>query len=59
MHQSFLSTAPLGSGNSGAFNFSVFQARVKSPALRGQICCKIPAKCPGSPEDDNNVELFQ
>ena len=32
---------PLGPGNSGAFNFSFFKA-----ALQGQICGKIPAKCP-------------
>ena len=25
MHQSFVSTAPLGQGNSGAFNFSVYK----------------------------------
>ena len=51
MHQSFVSTAPQGTGNSGAFNVSVL-----SPALRGQICGKIPAKSPGSPETGNNVE---
>ena len=32
---------PLGPGNSGTFNFSLFKA-----ALRGQICGKIPAKRP-------------
>ena len=30
MHQSFVSTAPLGPGNSSAFNFSVFKARLKA-----------------------------
>ena len=52
MHQSFVSTAPLGLGNNRAFNLSVF----KSPALQGQICGKIPAKSPGSSEADSNVE---
>ena len=32
---------PLGPGNSGAINFSFDKA-----ALRGQICGKIPTKCP-------------
>ena len=41
MHQSFVSPAPPGPGNSGAFNFSIF---------------KTPAKSPGSPGADNNVE---
>ena len=40
MHQSFVSTTP-----------EVFKAW-----LRGQICGKVPAKSPGSPENDNNVE---
>ena len=47
MHQSFVSTDPLGSGNSGAFNFSAFKARLKA---RG----KVPAKSPGYPEAENN-----
>ena len=49
---------PSGPRESGAFNFSIFQyvlkkfilwkqrSPAKSPALWGQICCKIPAKCP-------------
>ena len=43
MNQSFVSPAPLGTGNSGAFNFQ-FQSFGKSPALRDQICGKIPSK---------------
>ena len=31
MHQSFVSTTPLGPGNSGAFYFSNFKALVKAP----------------------------
>ena len=30
IHKSFVSTAPLGPGNSKAFNFSVFEAQLKS-----------------------------
>ena len=30
MHQSFVSTAPLGPGISGAFNFSLFKAPLKA-----------------------------
>ena len=30
MHRSFVSPAPLGLGNSGAFNFSIFKARLKA-----------------------------
>ena len=51
MHQSFVSPAPPGPGNGGAFNFSFCKARLPS-----KICGKIPAKSPGSPEADNNVE---
>ena len=56
MHQSFISPTSLGAGNSGSFNFSIFKAPLKNPALRGQLCGKIPAKSPGSPESDHNVE---
>ena len=49
MHQSFEFTAPLGPGNSGAFNFPIFKAPLKSPALPDQICGKIPAKSPRTP----------
>ena len=54
MNQSFVSPAPPGPGNGGAFNFSFFKARVKAPP--GKISGKIPAISPGSPEADNNVE---
>ena len=57
MHQSFVSPAPLGQGNSGAFNFSIFKAPVKAwPCGVRFVVGKIPAKSPGSPEGDNNVE---
>ena len=56
MHQSFVSAAPLRPGNSGGFNFSIFKAPVKARPCGGQICGKTPAKSPGSPENDNNVE---
>ena len=45
MHQSFVSPAPSGPRNSGAFNIN-FQSPAKSPALRGHICGKSPAKSP-------------
>ena len=45
----------MGPGNSQAFNFSVLEPR-KKPGITGQICGKIPAKSPGSPETDNTVE---
>ena len=48
-HQSFVSSAPLGPGNSGAFNFSIFKFQI------GKILI-IPAKSPDSLEADNNVE---
>ena len=56
MHQSFVSPAPPGPGNGGAFNFSFFKARVKARHRRARFVVKIPAKSPGSPEADNNVE---
>ena len=57
MHQLFASSAPIGPGNSGAFNFSNFKALLKARhVLWGQICVKFPAKSPGSPEADNNGE---
>ena len=52
MHQSFVSLAPIGPGNSRAFNFSIFKALVK--AWHGGI--RIPAKSLDSPETENNVE---
>ena len=30
MHQSFVSPVPVGPGNSGAFNFSIFKALLKA-----------------------------
>ena len=45
MHQSFASPALPGLGNSGALNFSIFKNFGKTPA-----------KSPGSPGADNNVE---
>ena len=57
MHQSFVSPAPLGPGNSGAFfNFSIFKARLKARHCGARFIVKIPAKSPGSPEADNNLE---
>ena len=56
MHQSFVSPAPPGPGNGGAFNFSFFKSPGESSAPPGKICGKIPAKSPGSPEADNSVE---
>ena len=46
MHQSFISTAPKGQGNSNAFNFSILKP-AKCPALRGHICDKVPANSHG------------
>ena len=54
MHQSFASSAPPGPGNSGDFNFSIFKARLKARHCKN--FGKTPAKSPGSPGADNNVE---
>ena len=54
LHQSFVSMAPLGSGSSGTFNFTVFNA--KCYKHWGQICGEIPAERPSSTEAYKNVE---
>ena len=40
MHQSFVSQAPLGSGNSGAFNFSIFKAPLKARLCEARVVVK-------------------
>ena len=49
--QSFVSTTPLGPGNSGAF-----KARIKAQQGGVIFCGEIPAKSHGSPEADNYME---
>ena len=49
MHQSFVSTAPLGPGISGAFNFSIFKAPLKAPHSGAKILVKSPLKAPALP----------
>ena len=46
MHQSFVSTAALGPGNSGAFNFSVFKAPLKARQSGVIFVVKTPLKAP-------------
>ena len=55
MYQS-LYPRPLGPGNSGTLNFSIFKGPAKSPALRGQICGKslLNAPLPGLTIMNNN-----
>ena len=47
---------PQGRGIAGLIYFSIFKALLKSPALRGQICGKIPAKCPRPLVDNNDYQ---
>ena len=56
MHQSFVSPAHLGPGNSGGFNFSIFKATVKARPCEVRFVVKSLLKAPGSPEGDSNVE---
>ena len=58
MHQSFVVPAPMGPGNSGAFNFSVFKVLLNTLHWRDKSFGKIPAKSPPPPppEVDNNEE---
>ena len=46
MHQSFVSPAPPGLGNGGAFNFSFFKARVKARHRRERFVVKSLLKAP-------------
>ena len=46
MHQSFVSPAPPGPGNGGAFNFSFFKARVKARHCRARFVVKSLLKAP-------------
>ena len=55
MHQSFASPAPPGPGNSGAFNFSIFKARLKARHCRARVLVKPLLEAP-APGADNNVE---
>ena len=57
MHQSFVSTAPLGSGNSGVFNFSVFQARLKALhcGVRSMVKSLLNAPAPRSRSNEKNI----
>ena len=62
MHQSFASPAPPGPGNSGAFNFSIFKARVKARHCRARVLVKPLLKAP-APQGltitwNNSWELF-
>ena len=45
-------------GNSGEFNFSVFKAPLKSPALPDLIFGKVPAQRPGTPGEQLRVVLI-
>ena len=62
MHQSFASPAPPGPGNSGAFNFSIFKARVKARHCRARVLVKPLIKAPASQgltiTWNNSWELF-
>ena len=49
MHQSFVSTAPLGPGISGAFNFSIFKALLKALLSGAKIVVKSLLKAPALP----------
>ena len=49
MHQSFVSTAPLGPGISGAFNFSIFKAPLKALHSGAKIVVKSLLKAPALP----------
>ena len=49
MHQSFVSTAPLGPGISGAFNFSIFKAPLKSLHSGAKSVVKSLLKAPVLP----------
>ena len=55
MHQSFVSPAPLGPGNSGTFNFLIFKAPVKVRPCEVRFVVKSLLKAP-APRGDNNVE---
>ena len=46
MHQSFVTPAPPGPGNSGAFNFSLFKARLKARHCRARFVVKSLLKAP-------------
>ena len=48
MHQSFVSTAPLGPGISGAFNFSISKAPLKALHSGAKIMVKSLLKAPPS-----------
>ena len=49
MHQSFVSTAPLGPGIIGAFNFSIFKAPLKALHSGAKIVVKSLLKVPALP----------
>ena len=49
MHQSFVSTAPLGPGISGAFHFSIFKAPLKALLSGAKIVVKSLLKAPALP----------
>ena len=46
MHQSFVVPAPMGAGNSGAFNFSVFKALLNALHCRATFMVKSLPKPP-------------
>ena len=57
MHQSFVVQAPMGPGNSVAFNFSVFKALLNALHSRDKFMVKSLLKAPSRPlEVDNNEE---
>ena len=62
LHQSFVSPAPIGPGNSGAFNFSIFKALVKARHCGVRFVVKSLVKAPAprglNIMGDNCWELF-
>ena len=58
MHQSFVSPAPLGPGNSVTFNFLIFKAPVKVRPCGVRFVVKSLLKAP-APRGDNNVNVEQ
>ena len=54
MHQSFVVQAPMGPGNSGAFNFSVFKALLNALHCGDKFIVKSLLKAPAPAEVDNN-----
>ena len=49
MHQSIVTTAPPGPGNSGDFDFRSSQSQVKSPPCGDKMLVKSPPNAPRIP----------